>query len=48
LTVYRQARKVEISLAKPLDYLALDGELQLCSSSKLSIEVMAGELQFLS
>jgi diacylglycerol kinase (ATP) len=47
LTVYRQAERVEVRLAEPLDYLALDGELQLCGESALRLEVCAGRLLFL-
>lgn len=47
LTVYRQAREIEIRLTAPLDYLALDGELQLCGSSRVRFKVAAGALLFL-
>jgi YegS/Rv2252/BmrU family lipid kinase len=46
-TIYRQARRIDIRLSEPLDYLALDGELTLCGSRTIEFEVKAGELMFL-
>jgi diacylglycerol kinase (ATP) len=47
LTLFRQVTSISVELDRPLDYLALDGELTLCSQSRLTFSVMPRALSFL-
>ena len=45
--VYRQARRMTIRTEQPVDYVAIDGELEFCGKRTVTIEARPRELMFL-